>query len=241
MNPKKSQAANLEKHRGALFLIGLIVAASFALAAFEWRVVESSQYVKLEETFEDDDDMPYEIIVDIDEEDIEKEQKEQPEDKPQKTQFNEEEEPSDELDPDKIEETTKKEEETKKEFNGHKKHVVYVPPPKKDTVHIDWDPLLVQQQAEFIGGLEGMMKFLGDHIKYPSMARSANIQGTVHVQFVIDETGKVVNVKPLRGVEGGCTEEALRVVRLMPDWKPAEHFGTKVRMKFTLPVKFRLQ
>jgi len=99
----------------------------------------------------------------------------------------------------------------------------------------------LQQRPEFPGGEEEMMKFLSSNIVYPGPALAAGIQGTVYVKFVITNTGKVSDVQVLRGVEGGCSEEATRVVKMMPDWKPGKQNGLAVPVYFNLPVSFVLK
>jgi periplasmic protein TonB len=84
------------------------------------------------------------------------------------------------------------------------------------------------------------MKFLQDNIKYPQMARESGIQGTVYVTFVVERNGSVTDVKILRGIGGGCDEEAVRVVQNMPKWEPGKQRGKPVRVQFNMPIKFTL-
>jgi protein TonB len=84
------------------------------------------------------------------------------------------------------------------------------------------------------------MKFLQDNIKYPQMARESGIQGTVYVTFVVERNGNVTDVKILRGIGGGCDEEAVRVVQNMPKWEPGKQRGKPVRVQFNMPIKFTL-
>jgi TonB family protein len=97
-----------------------------------------------------------------------------------------------------------------------------------------------EQNPEFKGGYENMQKYLKQNIIYPPDAFRHGISGTVFVSFAICETGKVSNVKLLRGIGGGCDEEALRVVRLMPDWIPGRFNGKVVKVMFQIPVKFAI-
>jgi len=92
--------------------------------------------------------------------------------------------------------------------------------------------------AQFPGGAREMMKFLRDKISYPKNALEHGIKGTVFLQFKVDETGKISDVKVLRGIGGGCDQEAMRVVKIMPLWKPAQFEGKPTTSLFTLPVKF---
>jgi len=100
--------------------------------------------------------------------------------------------------------------------------------------------LVVEQNPEFSGGYEAMQKFLKDKIQYPTLAQESGIQGTVFVQFVVSKTGKISNVKILRGIGGGCDEEAVRVVKEMPNWIPGRQNGQAVPVMFQIPVKFQL-
>jgi protein TonB len=103
------------------------------------------------------------------------------------------------------------------------------------------DFLIVEEMPEFPGGDEGRLKFLSANIKYPQIAKETGIQGPVYVSFVVDETGKVVDVAVLRGIGAGCDEEAARVVESMPRWKPGRQSGQEVRVKFSMALNFRLE
>jgi len=99
---------------------------------------------------------------------------------------------------------------------------------------------VVEEIPYYIGGDEAKIKFLTENIKYPQSAKEKKIQGTIYVTFVIDETGKVTDVRVLRGIGGGCDEEAIRVVKLMPPWKPGKQSGKPVRVQFNMPIRFTL-
>ena len=99
---------------------------------------------------------------------------------------------------------------------------------------------IVETPPQFPGGEEARMNFLRDNIRYPAAARKENIQGTVFASFVIEKDGSLTDVKILRGIGGGCDEEVIRVVKLMPNWIPGEQRGRKVRTQFALPVNFSL-
>jgi TonB family C-terminal domain len=99
----------------------------------------------------------------------------------------------------------------------------------------------VEQQPQFPGGLDGMMRFLSKNIKYPSIASKYGISGKVYAQFVVSKLGKLYNVKILRGIGGGCDEEAVRVIKLMPDWIPGRQNGKPVSVYFVLPISFQLK
>jgi protein TonB len=100
--------------------------------------------------------------------------------------------------------------------------------------------LVVEEQPSFPGGDAARLKYFGESIRYPQEARELNIQGTVYVGFVVEPNGSISNVKLLRGIGGGCDEEALRVVTGMPLWNPGKQRGRPVRVHFNLGVRFTL-
>jgi TonB family protein len=85
-----------------------------------------------------------------------------------------------------------------------------------------------------------MMKFIANNLEYPEACKEASIQGRVPVRFIIDESGKVICPRILKSLHPAADEEALRVVKIMPDWKPASNNGIPCKMCYTLPVTFRL-
>ena len=100
---------------------------------------------------------------------------------------------------------------------------------------------IVEVMPEFVGGMEVLMNYLETEIEYPKKAEKQNIEGRVYVQFVVEKDGDISGAKVLKGIGAGCDEEALRVVRSMPNWIPGENNGQKVRVKYTLPIKFVLK
>lgn len=88
---------------------------------------------------------------------------------------------------------------------------------------------------------KAFFNYLKEHVKYPTLALENGIQGNVIVQFIVEKDGSISNTKVLRGVGGGCDEEAQRVIENMPKWTPGRQRGRPVRVQFTLPVRFILQ
>ena len=84
------------------------------------------------------------------------------------------------------------------------------------------------------------MKFLSKNIEYPTLAKENNIQGVVALTFVVGKDGAVSDVQVVKDIGGGCGKEAVRVVKAMPKWVPGEANGNAVKVRFTLPVRFRL-
>ncbi len=129
--------------------------------------------------------------------------------------------------------------------------VVSVQGEKKDDVKVvghkgngtpDKDPVLevVEQMPEYPGGMAALMQFLAKNIRYPAEAHKAGTQGRVIAQFVVDRDGSIDSLKVIRSVSPEIDAEALRVLGLMPNWKPGMQRGDSVRVRFTIPVMFRL-
>ena len=100
---------------------------------------------------------------------------------------------------------------------------------------------VVEEMPEFPGGMGECMKFLGKNIKYPTISQENGVQGRVIVQFVVNRDGSIVDPVVVRGVDPYLDKEALRVIQMMPKWKPGKQRGKAVRVKYTVPVMFRLQ
>jgi TonB family protein len=99
---------------------------------------------------------------------------------------------------------------------------------------------VVEKMPEYPGGEDARIKFMVENIKYPEQAKKNGIQGVVFVSYVVEKDGKISNVKTIRGIGGGCDEEAERVISLMPNWNPGIQKGQPVRVQFNLPVRFSL-
>lgn len=116
--------------------------------------------------------------------------------------------------------------------------------PKDDELfegEINDDDLLfvqVDEDPEFPGGEEAMRKFIEDNLQYPRLAAENGISGKVYVTFVIDTDGTVLKPRLLRDIGGGCGTEAIRIIKLMPKWKPGKQNGKPVRVQYNLPVVF---
>lgn len=123
--------------------------------------------------------------------------------------------------------------------------VAPTPPPVEESkvvkpVEEDKPFLIVEQNPEFVNGTKAMYQFLSDNIKYPAIARENSIAGTVYVGFVVGKDGTIRDVVVKRGIGGGCNEEAVRVVKLMPKWNPGKQQGKPVSVAYTIPIKFHL-
>ena len=99
---------------------------------------------------------------------------------------------------------------------------------------------VVEENPEFPGGMKECMKFLNNNIKYPQISQENGVQGRVIIQFVVNADGTIVDPVVVRGVDPYLDKEALRVIKLMPKWKPGKQRGKAVRVRYTQPVLFRL-
>ena len=225
MDPKKSPKADLENKRVLFIQIGLIFTLAVVLLAFEWKSYDRVLV-----------DLGEREIVDIPEEMVEITRQEQPPPPPapppQTTQFQiveDDVEIEDDfiIDAD-VDITTEIE--------------AYIPPVFEEEVVVEDEIfIVVEDQPEFPGGDAARIRFLSENIRYPQMARESGIQGTVFVTFVVERDGSITDVRVIRGIGGGCDEEAIRVIQAMPSWTPGRQRGRPVRVQFTMPIRFTLQ
>lgn len=228
MEVKKSPKADLEGKKLTWLLIGYVIVLAFMFVAFEWserevKVDTSAQVVDL--VFEEEADIPI---------------TEQPEmvvpPPPQAPQIVETLTiVDDEMD---IEETTI----ASTEDLGEAVDIKYVPAGVAVEEEVEEQTIfeVVEKMPEFPGGMPALMQYLQKNIKYPQIAQENGTQGRVTVQFVVNKDGSIVDPHVLRGVDPYLDKEALRVISGMPKWKPGEQRGEPVRVKYTVPVNFRL-
>ncbi|NVN93665.1 MAG: energy transducer TonB [Bacteroidetes bacterium] len=100
--------------------------------------------------------------------------------------------------------------------------------------------IFVSQMPAFPGGLEELYRYLKSSVKYPNEARNMGIGGIVYTSFIISSTGSIEDITILRGVGGGCDDEAIRVLKGMPKWNPGKQDGNAVNVKLNLPINFKL-
>lgn len=222
MELKKNPQADLEKQKGLFFEIGLVASLAIVLVAFEWKSYEGNlqdlgqlQMEQIEE----------EIIP------ITQQQVTPPPPPPPQT-----------IELQIVEDDKEIENEIDiKDSEADQNTQVQVVAQQEEVVEEVEIFTIVEDMPTFPGGEEALFKYLGNNIKYPQMAKEAGIQGTVFVTFVIGADGKVRDVKVLRGIKGGCDEEAVRVVQNMPNWKPGKQRGKSVSVQYNLPIRFTLK
>lgn len=116
---------------------------------------------------------------------------------------------------------------------------IYVP---EEVTEVEEAPFVfVEEMPEFAGGQAALMQFLNKNMKYPAVSQENGTQGRVIVQFIIDKDGSITDPVVVRSVDPYLDKEAIRVIRMMPKWKPGMQRGKTVRVKYTLPVIFKLQ
>jgi periplasmic protein TonB len=120
------------------------------------------------------------------------------------------------------------------EIREEKKEVI------KEEVEEVFNTANVQQKPMFPDGEAALAAYLRDNIKYPAVAKDNGIQGKVILRFTVAKSGNIENVEVVRGIGGGCDQEAVRVVQAMPNWSPGKNNGKPVKVTFTLPVTFKL-
>ncbi|MBO5014975.1 MAG: energy transducer TonB [Bacteroides sp.] len=228
MEVKKSPKADLEGKKSTGLLIGYVLALAVMFIAFEWS--ERDKVINIdsglsEVVFEEE-------MIPI----TEQEEQKAPPPPPEAPKAEEIIEIA-ENDADVEETTIQASDETDKAVE-----VKYVPVEvEEEEVEEQQIFQVVEEMPEFPGGMGECMKWLGKNMKYPTISQENGVQGRVIVQFVVNRDGSIVDATVARGVDPYLDKEALRVVGLMPKWKPGKQRGKAVRVKYTLPVMFRLQ
>ncbi|SFU42631.1 outer membrane transport energization protein TonB [Porphyromonadaceae bacterium KHP3R9] len=225
---KKSPKANIDALKLTSILMGMVVGISVLFFAFEW----SSKTKKLDESI---------IVQDVlAEEEIEITRRDPAPPPPPPPPAPETPEIIQVVE-EKVE--TRIEINTEDDASKRQMETFVPPPPPKPKVEEVTEEIfvVVEEQPEFPGGNAAMMKFLSDNIKYPVIAQENGIQGRVITNFVVEKDGSITDVQVVRGVDPSLDKEAVRVIQSMPKWKPGKQRGSAVRVRFTLPVVFRLQ
>lgn len=227
MEAKKSKKAAIENRRSSWLLMGVVVALAFMFVSFEW----TQHDVRITTNSLTNDPVFVEELVPI----TYPEKKLEPPPPPE-TKVSE-----------LIEIVTNEQEVastvlTSSENEGRLNDIVWIAPVveteevEEDIIHVS-----VEVMPEFPGGTSALMKYLSGNIKYPTVSQEIGSQGRVIVQFVVDKDGTITDPVVVRGVDSYLDKEALRVISTMPKWKPGIQNGKKVRVKYTVPVAFRLR
>lgn len=220
---KKYTHANLSHYSRLFGAVALVFTLLFVIWAFEYKTYDDTGMVDLGQV-EDD----FEDIMEIP-------PTEQPPPPPPKVQLPEIVEIPDE---EEIEEDIEVELDVEVTEETVIEDIVFEEEPEEEAV--DEVFTIVENQPEFPGGMAAFYKYVGDNMDYPSQARRMGIEGRVYVQFVVDTDGSVTEVKAVKGIGAGCDEEAERVLREAPKFKPGKQRGRSVKVRMVLPIIFKL-
>ena len=216
MEPKKNPEVDLERKKGLFLQIGLIIALLVVLGAFEYKTYEKIAYnlgaLNL-------DDLEEEIIP------ITKQEVKPPPPPPPPPEVIEIVEDEVEIENEIEIEDTESDEDEEIEIEEEDDEEFF---------------MVVENMPECPGGDLGLMKYIQKNVKYPAIAKEYNITGKVYVNFIVDKSGSVTNVKIVRGVDKNLDAEAVRVVKSLPKYKPGKQRGKAVRVMYTIPINFTL-
>ena len=226
MEEKKSPKANLENKKLMFIQIGMIISLLIAWLAFEHKSYDKREI--------DPNLLNREVVLDKEMVEITKqeEQKPQPVEVPKQTTQLE------------IVQDDVETEDLNINAEVEQNEVIeeYVAPEVVEEEVVEQEIFqIVEEMPSFPGGEGKLLEYVAKNIKYPQIARETGIQGRVFVGFVVEPDGSVSNVKILRGIGGGCDEEAMRVIKSLPKWKPGKQRGKDLRVSYQIPVMFKLQ
>ena len=223
MEPKKNPEANLENFKPLFFLIGLVVALGFVLQSFELQFVEKIEKKPPPPPPSEE----AEELIPVTREEI------PPPPPPPKVKT---------LQIEVVDDDTEIEDDDLPPLlEEEPEEIVYADEPVEEEEEDPGIFMIVEDMPEYPGGNAKLFEYLQKSISYPKMAKEAGIQGKVYVKFIVEPSGKVTNVELLRGIGGGCDEEAMRVVRNMASWKAGKQRGKPVRVEMKLPINFTLR
>ncbi|MCM1168721.1 MAG: TonB family protein [Bacteroides sp.] len=226
MELKKSPKADLESQKGMFGTFGLVLALVITLVAFEWKSYDQEQIQVAARTAVD---MEEDVI-------IQTEQNLPPPPPPPPAQISQEIEI--------VEDDVEIENEVEINAESNENTVVedYVAPSvvEEDEVAEEEIFQIVEEMPGPAGGTQALYEYLSKNIRYPIAALESGIQGRVYINFVVEKDGSITDVKVMRGIGGGCDEEAVRVVKAMPKWNPGKQRGRPVRVLYSIPVIFNL-
>ena len=227
MEIKKSEKADLEKGKGTSILIGFVMALAVMFVALEWterEVEDNSDLYMARETTITEEMVPITLP--------EKKTVPPPPAAVAKADIIKIVEDDADIEEDIMVST---EDQVEWVDLDEVDYIEVEPEPEEEEVF-----MVVEDAPEFPGGINALLEYLKKNIKYPAICRDNNIQGRVIVSFVVNKDGKIVDPEVVKGVNPSLDKEALRVISTMPNWKPGYQRGKPVRVKYSVPVNFRL-
>jgi len=221
MELRKMTKLDLDRKRGMFFNIGLALSLALVLTAFEWKSAESPLVVLEGENQE------FDIIMEVPLTQIPP--------PPPPVQLPVIQEVSNDKIIEEVQDIIIDQEFTEQPII---EEIVFDEPiVEKVEEYIDF----AEQMPVPLMGIKEYYRFISKNIKYPNQARRMGIKGKVFVQFIVNKEGEVTNVKTMKGIGGGCDEEAERVIALSPKWKPGKQGARRVSVRMVMPVYFMLE
>ena len=227
MDIKKSEKASLENKKFTYLLLGFVLVLSLCYVALEWTEKEVTVYEVIDEEF-------------LIEDEIEIQQTSQETTPPPPPAPVQEIEVlnvvEDDIETEHIEINTEDDKNTEVVIAAPVEQVVEEEEVEEEVF------VVVEKMPEFPGGQAALFKYLSENVKYPVIAQENGIQGRVICQFTVNKDGSIVDVVVARsGGDASLDKEAVRVIKSMPKWTPGQQRGKPVRVKYTVPVNFKLQ
>ena len=227
MEPKKTKSADLQNKSFLFFNIGLVVSLSLSIFAFNYKVYDQPEKLELDQRMAIIDEVIEPPVTDH-----------QPPPPPQLVQPEVVEVPNDEV----IEEDIKINMDIETHIDERIAEMAPIAAPvveeEKEDPHQIF--IVVEETAAPEGGLPAFYNYVKSNLKYPAPAKRMDIEGKVFVQFIVEKDGSITDVQTVKGIGGGCDEEAVRVVQNSPKWKSAKQRGRPVRQRMVLPITFIL-
>jgi len=227
MEVKKSKKASLENRRSSFFLLGLVFILALSLMAFEYRAYDTKYEIPNNRTsipiLLEDEIIPISVVAP----------------------------PPPPITRDifvLVDDKTPENPDEPVEIEKPRDKIISSPEP----IPVDfgliehYDDLdkvetIVEVMPEFPGGQKALLTYLGESVIYPVIASDSGIEGVVYVQFIVEKDGSISNVEILKGIGGGCDQEAIRVIKSMPIWSPGRQQGHPVRVQYRAPIRFVLR
>jgi len=222
MKAKKSPKANLENKRFIFAQIGMIISLTLILLAFEWKSYDDYTFLRPERIDRTVEEMA-QIVV-------QKKVPPMPKTKfyPSFTIVDDDKFIDDEVEIFNI------------EGDENTTYESYMPDNEDEPTVNDVPVYMAQEMPEFPDGETERIRFLEKNLDYPDIAVETGIAGNVYVTFVVEKDGSITNIDLLKGIGGGCDEEAMRIVGLMPIWIPGKQNGHPVRVRLNMHIRFKL-
>lgn len=237
MESKKTSKADLNEKRGTFFVLGIILALSLLFVSLEYTSKEFDSF--LDDEYLDDLAQDFELLPSMDEE----EELETASPQERTTVLTENIKVTEEV-PTEIDNTSIPtpliEQEVTEDMTNEKETDEQTPPNVAEQAEEPIQFRIVEQYPEFPGGMTEYMKWLTRNLRYPDIARSQKIQGKVVVQFIVNQDGTIADAKVVKSVNPHLDREAMRVIRMMPSWKPGIQDNKPCKTMVAVPIVFKL-